>query len=247
MWVHEYCVQFYYLHDHRERVTTRGMHTIAVVNSKGGVGKSTISCLLAFYFHEKKIRTGLLDGDANESSSRWVTAVEPGIAVHTAPAGLDIVDFVQTAKQKNQFDILIGDGPGSLHEPTRAFMLAADLVLIPCGASSMDLDVTAKVIHVLKKAQAVRDDGGPLGFLVLSKVPHKRRKVTKRAFERAKALGLPLCSTTLGARDAFVNAVDEKTPLWEMGADAAMAVQEIDELLWEIITYAKTHKKRTDR
>ncbi|WP_157864726.1 P-loop NTPase [Thermogladius calderae] len=51
--------------------------TYVVLSSKGGVGKSTLSSLLAFYAAERGIRVGLIDLDFTNPSTHIVLGVDP--------------------------------------------------------------------------------------------------------------------------------------------------------------------------
>ena len=45
---------------------------IALTNSKGGVGKSTVAVHLAAWCHQQGRRTALVDADAQGASSLWL-------------------------------------------------------------------------------------------------------------------------------------------------------------------------------
>ena len=55
------------------------MPTIALVNNKGGVGKSTTAVHLSSWLEKRRKRVMLIDGDAHESSSRWLDKRESNI------------------------------------------------------------------------------------------------------------------------------------------------------------------------
>ncbi|HRZ38724.1 MAG TPA: ParA family protein, partial [Candidatus Paceibacterota bacterium] len=50
---------------------------IALSNSKGGVGKSTLAVHLAVSWHEEGRRVALVDADVQGSSSLWLHEAEP--------------------------------------------------------------------------------------------------------------------------------------------------------------------------
>ena len=45
---------------------------VALTNSKGGVGKSTVSVHLAAWSQERGLRTALVDADIQGASSLWL-------------------------------------------------------------------------------------------------------------------------------------------------------------------------------
>ena len=56
------------------------MPVIAVVNPKGGVGKSTLATNLAGYFASRQLRTMLGDFDQQQSARAWLGLRPPGVA-----------------------------------------------------------------------------------------------------------------------------------------------------------------------
>ena len=53
------------------------MHTIMVLNAKGGCGKTTIATTLACYFAASGYNTALMDFDPQQSSNRWLETRSP--------------------------------------------------------------------------------------------------------------------------------------------------------------------------
>src|SRR5258708_2485483 len=52
---------------------------IAIANSKGGVGKSTLAVHLAAWLHEHGHKVTLADCDTQQSSSEWMREAVPGV------------------------------------------------------------------------------------------------------------------------------------------------------------------------
>lgn len=46
----------------------------AIVNQKGGVGKTTLAVHLAVWLHERGLRVAFIDADGQSSSSRWIVS-----------------------------------------------------------------------------------------------------------------------------------------------------------------------------
>jgi ATP-binding protein involved in chromosome partitioning len=59
-----------------------------VLSSKGGVGKSTISTLLAFYAAERNLKVGLIDLDFTNPSTHVILGVNPVEITYTEDKGL---------------------------------------------------------------------------------------------------------------------------------------------------------------
>ena len=63
---------------------------------------------------------------------------------------LQMMFLEEAPKLKEQYDLVIADGPAGLSEVTRAILLRADVALLPCGPSTMDLRPAKDSMRVLK-------------------------------------------------------------------------------------------------
>src|ERR1700677_4442141 len=127
---------------------------IVVATSKGGVGKSTISVHLAAWLHEQGHRVTLADCDTQQSSSEWIREAVPEVNA----VRLDNPDVIlnDLPLLNADTDYVIADGPGSQTETSRALLLRADLAIVPCKASMLEVRALAKATDVLRQAQDIR-------------------------------------------------------------------------------------------
>jgi hypothetical protein len=58
---------------------------IALTNSKGGVGKSTLAAHLAVWWQEQNAKVALVDADAKSSSSVWLHEAAADLPVCVCP------------------------------------------------------------------------------------------------------------------------------------------------------------------
>ena len=110
---------------------------IALSNSKGGVGKSTLAVHLAVSWHEQGRPIALVDADVQGSSSLWLHEAEPHLPVFRLQTPDDVLE--QVPMIAGQFERVLIDGPAGLSEVTRAILLVAYTALLPCGPSVLDL------------------------------------------------------------------------------------------------------------
>lgn len=108
-------------------------HTIAVLNQKGGVGKSTISQNIAAAAHLAGRKTLILDLDRQGTTFNWFAARATdsklcGLAVHKADKVWSLPKFRELT---NGFAFVVCDGPARLSDVSTAAAVAADIVLIP--------------------------------------------------------------------------------------------------------------------
>ena len=132
---------------------------IALVNSKGGVGKSTIAGNLAGWLQKQGRSVILADCDTQKSSSEWVREAAPGIELYRLETSDEILDELPSLR--SQADFIVADGPGSQTEVSRALLMWADLAIIPCKASMFEARALDKNTAFVRQAQAIRNGGAP--------------------------------------------------------------------------------------
>src|ERR1700709_1378081 len=166
---------------------------IVIANSKGGVGKSTLAVHLSAWLSRQGHRVTLADCDTQQSSSEWIREAAPEVKA----VRLDNPDHIlsELPLLASDADYVIADGPGSQTETSRALLLRADLAIVPCKASMLEVRALAKATDVLRQAQDIRA-GKPSAIIVLSMVGRNYR-LTQDMKEAAAALALPLANTAL--------------------------------------------------
>ncbi|HEY4311073.1 MAG TPA: ParA family protein [Pirellulales bacterium] len=216
---------------------------ITIANSKGGVGKSTLAVHLAAWLHEQGCRVTLADCDTQQSSSEWIREAQPGIKA----VRLDNPDVIlnELPNLNQDADFIVADGPGSQTETSRALLLRADLAIVPCKASMLEIRALAKATDVLRQAQDIRK-GVPQAVIVLSMIGMHYR-LTKDMKDAAAALSLPLATNAMILRQIYADAPGQGAVVWNMGARARDAANEVDALFREILPNVAKNRVITRR
>jgi len=214
---------------------------IAIANSKGGVGKSTVAVHLAAWLHEQGYRVTLADCDTQQSSSEWIREAVPGVKA----VRLDNPDVIlnELPILATDTDFVIADGPGSQTETSRALLLRADLAIVPCKASMLEVRALAKATEVLRVSQDIRS-GSPRAVIILSMVG-KNYRLTNDMKEAAHALNLPLAARPMTLRQIYADAPGQGAVVWNMGSRAKEAADEVDQIFREILPDAAKKTLRT--
>jgi len=137
-------------------------YSIAVLNQKGGVGKSMVCQNLAAAAHLAGQRTLLLDLDAQGTSWDWFAQRQPqsrlrGLVVQKVDRVLTQALYVDLTKG---FDVVIFDGPPALGKVTQAAAVAADVVLIPLRAGPAEWWAASTTVETLDHADSIREQLG---------------------------------------------------------------------------------------
>jgi chromosome partitioning protein len=216
---------------------------ITIANSKGGVGKSTLAVHLAAWLHEQGKRVTLADCDTQQSSSEWIREALPGVKAVRLDSPDIILNDLPSLNQES--DYVVADGPGSQTETSRALLLRADLAIVPCKASMLEVRALAKATEVLRQAQDIRG-GVPTAIIVLSMIGMHYR-LTQDMKDAASALHLPLASKAMILRQIYADAPGQGSVVWNMGARARDAANEVDELFREILPDVATKRLGSKR
>ena len=210
---------------------------IAVVNQKGGVGKTTLAVHLAVWLHERGKRVAFIDADGQSSSTRWIRTAEPSVALHTETGADAIIEKANDLRSR--FDTVVADGPANLAEGTRALLLVADYALVPCGVTVPELESTADTLRILRNAHQIRPPGLPHACIVLSRLRNDRYLLTREAGDAARMLGVPVCEQVVRLRESIADAPGQRTVVWRMGRRAGVAATELRKVLAEVTDYGQ--------
>ena len=203
---------------------------VAFVNSKGGVGKSTLAGCLVGWLNKHGRDVILADCDTQCSSSEWIKEAIPQLQVVRLSNADEVLDELPVLSKEAEF--VICDGPGSQTETSRALLMWADLAIIPCKASMFEARALDKNTAFVRQAQAIRG-GRPDALTVLSMVG-KEYRLTKDMREAATRLNLNLADTAITLRQALADCPGQGRFPWELGYHAREAGREVDALFREI-------------
>jgi chromosome partitioning protein len=208
------------------------MLSIAVLNQKGGVGKTTIATNLAAVAHLGGRRTLVLDLDRQGSAFDWYAArVEgsrlAGLNVARADKALTLAKVRDLTKG---YDVAVFDGPPRLSDVTQAAAVAADVIVVPMRAGAYDYWASSETLDLLDRADEVRSE--------LS-MPRSRRifvlngaapgtKLTRNALEAIGGLG-EIAPMSLGNRVTYAESALAGESV-VTAAPQAVAAQEIEAL-----------------
>src|SRR5437870_2325636 len=127
---------------------------IALINQKGGVGKTTLATHLAGEFTRQGRSAMLIDADPQGSALDWserrtqlgLPRLFGVVGLARETLHLEAPIFART------FDHVIIDGPPRVTALARSALLASDLVLIPVQPSAYDIWACNDILRLLREA-----------------------------------------------------------------------------------------------
>ena len=150
------------------------MPIITVASTKGGVGKSTFILNLATILLSKGKKVVILDGDSQNTISKWNKVREFMITEGSNLGSMFVASaqgntLIDIANDKNaQGYIVLIDSPGVDDASMRSALLRSDYVITTCPPSPVDLWEVETLTLILKKLQNIQGRKIPL-ILVFNK------------------------------------------------------------------------------
>lgn len=179
---------------------------IAFAGQKGGVGKSTTAICVASELLERGRSVVLVDADPQGTTSTWgAVANEAGRRVPTVVAmGSGMHRPEQLPRVTENFDAAVIDCPPRHDAIQRSALMAADIVVLPCGPSSADAWALASSVELVREAQIVKPD--LIGVILVTR-KQARTTLGRSARVALEASGLPVLDAELCSRMAYVEAL----------------------------------------
>lgn len=194
---------------------------IAIANTKGGVGKTTLAVQIAVSRALAGRDVWLIDGDRQGTAAAAIAARSeaervPGIACAQYPDGPQLRSQVQ--QQAHKWDDIVIDVGGRDSTALRASLVLADVLLVPFAPRSYDVWALEDMALLVDEARSVRD--GLNAYAVLNMAdPGERSTDNAEAAEAvADVPQFTYLPTVIRRRKAFSNAggsglaVSELTP-----------------------------------
>ena len=158
---------------------------LAVVNGKGGVGKTTTAVNLAAVLAEKH-DVLLVDADPQGSATWWVERSEAGMAFDLSKESDPKV--LKHLHQSTQYQLIVVDTPPALRsEALRTVIGLADYLVLPTPPAPMDLTALIETVRTAVMPLQVAHR------VLLTKVDSRSLKETLEAQNTLLELGIPAC------------------------------------------------------
>lgn len=174
------------------------MKTLALGSQKGGPGKTTLSLNLAVASEQAGQTTLIIDLDPQASAYKWADRRQQETPVIISTHATVLKNALDAAAESG-VDFCILDTPPNADAAIRDAAKAADLFLIPCRPSMLDVDAIEQTIEIGK--------GAKVEMRVVMNAVSSRCAMLQPAREAVEVYDVPCAPCTVGDRVAFQKSI----------------------------------------
>ena len=210
------------------------MRTLAIISQKGGAGKTTLALNLAVASEQAGASAVIVDVDPQSSAAAWGDSREGEAPVVVSAQAARLAEVLSTAREHGAALTIIDTAPHAQTDALNAAR-AADLVLVPCRPSVLDLRAIGASADVAALARTP-------AVAVLCAVP-SRGPLADEAAEALRAVGLDVAPVRVGHRAAFIHAATAGAGVLEH-APESKAAEEVRALYaWVVEAMIRTEER----
>ncbi|WP_454675909.1 ParA family partition ATPase [Achromobacter pestifer] len=174
------------------------MHVIAVLNQKGGSGKTTIATHLARALQLEGHDVLLVDSDPQGSARDWAAVREDQ---PLTVVGIDRPTIDRDLKNVAHKDYVVIDGAPQAADLAVSAIKAASCILIPVQPSPYDIWATADLVDLVKQRIELTDGKLKAAFVVSRAI--KGTRIGAEVTDALIGYGLPVLDARITQRVSY--------------------------------------------
>ena len=207
------------------------MKTIAIVNQKGGVGKTTIAVNVSACLTMRNKRVLLVDADTQHSSLDWYSVRDPDYCdfdILAMPKGQLAKELKKPFFTEN-YDYIIIDGRPDVNNFVASIVKVSDIVVMPIVVCGLDVWATKPMVELCRPSKT------PAKVLFNSNITGS--KLAEEVTEALEATAIPTFDTIIDVRTTYRREIGIGRTVIHGGDKKAM--KEIENLTTEILMEIK--------
>lgn len=210
------------------------MKTLAIINEKGGSGKTTIATSLATALHRRGSRVVLIDADPQGTATDWRAASPEGANLPPVVA-VNRPQELEAALRGLDADFVVIDTPARASQIAAAVVRVANIALIVIQPSGPDVWAAAATVKLIRSRKQV---GGEIDAAFLVNRAAANTKLSKAIRDGEwNEYGIDQMTATVGNRVSFAIALTEGVSVFDLADTTAQTeinnvIQELEAAKW---------------
>ncbi len=209
---------------------------IAVVNQKGGAGKTTVSMQLAGTLGRRGYKTLMVDADPQGTSSRWAASADDNKPFPATVIGLSAAQgklHREVKKLIADYDYIVIDGSPAADSPiAQSALMIANLALVPVIPSPLDIWASVGIRKAIEDAADLNED--LMSRLVVNQC-QPNTSLTKDILDLLPEFGIAVAGSQLHQRTVYRQSAVFGQTVQDFGAKALPAIIEVEMLCDEVL------------
>lgn len=233
-------------HAHQRRQL---MRTVTFGNQKGGVGKSSLACHLAFDLYERGYSVLFIDLDTQGNSSKTLAAYDTGTQASslfesggTVPTGYDfgliasdqglvkldradynVIGHLRDAldARRGDYDWCVIDTPPTVGLRLSAALIVSNDVIAPVELEQYSIDGIERLLKTVYGIQQRANNGLRFAGMVPNRFDPRSQRQKDALAEMVEAYSQHIIQQPIGIRTAIPEALANGQPVWQVGKTSA--------------------------
>jgi len=216
---------------------------IAVVNQKGGAGKTTISMNMAGSLAKRGHKVLVVDADPQGTATRWAASAEDDKLFPASVVGLSAATTKvhrEVKKFLDDYEWIVIDCPPAADSPVpQSALLIADLAVVPLIPSPLDMWAAVGIREAILNVSSINE---ALQARLVFNQYQQNTSLAKEALEILSEFGIELCDTRIGSRQVYRQSAVFGHTVHDFGSKAKEAIEEIESLTDELLSVIESAK-----